>query len=427
MSRAVKDIRLPAGWTFAALLAGLALGWALSESDASGVLAAVSGPIGSVWLRGLQMSIVPLVAALLVTGIAQMIATARAGPVARRTLVTFFLVLAAGTLFSAFAMPALLEAFPIPGRAAAALAAEDAAAQPVPSLGAFIESLVADNVIAAAAETAMLPLVVFFVALGVATTRLSEAQRELLLRLFEALGNAMLTIIGWVLWLAPAGVFALALSVGLASRGGAFAALGHYVLLVAGLGFAVMVAGYALAVLGGRHGPIRFARAMLPAQAVAISTQSSLASLPAMLQSCRLLGVRETTADFVLPLAVALFRATGPVMNLGVAIYVARLTGVELTPTTMAAGVAVALLTTIASVSLPGAISFVTSIGPIALAMGVPVAPLALLVAVEMLPDIMRTLGNVTMDVAVTATVDRTTSASDEARNPVATSPVPER
>ncbi len=409
---AVTDIRLPAGWTFAALLAGLALGWALSDSPASAALGAVAGPVGSVWLRGLQMSIVPLVAALLVTGIAQMIATASAGPVARRTLLTFFLILAAGTLFAAFAMPALLEALPIPGRAAAALSAEGAAAQPVPGLGAFIESLVADNVIAAAAETAMLPLVVFFVALGVAVTRLPEAQRGLLLRLFEALGNAMLTIIGWVLWLAPAGVFALALSVGLASRGGAFAALGHYILLVAGLGFVVLLAGYALGTLGGRHGPVRFARAMLPAQAVAISTQSSLASLPAMLQSCRLLGVRETTADFVLPLAVALFRATGPVMNLGVAIYVARLTGVELTPATLAAGIAVALLTTIASVSLPGAISFVTSIGPIAIAMGVPVAPLALLVAVEMLPDIMRTLGNVTMDVAVTATVDRTTSAS---------------
>src|SRR5690606_34289435 len=133
-----------------------------------------------------------------------------------------------------------------------------------------------------------------------------------------------------------------------------------YILLVAGLGFVVLLAGYALGTLGGRHGPVRFARAMLPAQAVAISTQSSLASLPAMLQSCRLLGVRETTADFVLPLAVALFRATGPVMNLGVAIYVARLTGVELTPATLAAGIAVALLTTIASVSLPGAISFVT-------------------------------------------------------------------
>ena len=409
----MTDIRLPAGWTFAALLAGLALGWALSGSPVESSAAAVAGPIGSVWLRGLQMTIVPLVAALLVTGIVQMVTTARAGPVARRTLLTFFLVLASGTVFAAFAMPALLEAIPIPGRAAAALAADQSAAQPVPGLGAFIESLVADNVVAAAAETAMLPLVVFFVALGVAITRLPEAQRDIMVKLFEALGNAMLTIIGWVLWLAPAGVFALALGVGLASQGGAFAALGHYILLVAGLGLVVLVAGYALGTRGGRHGPVRFARAMLPSQAVAISTQSSLASLPAMLQSCRLLGVRETTADFVLPLAVALFRATGPVMNLGVAIYVAKLTGVELTPSTIAAGVAVALLTTIASVSLPGAISFVTAIGPIAIAMGVPVGPLALLVAVEMLPDIMRTVGNVTMDVAVTATVDRTTPASE--------------
>jgi Na+/H+-dicarboxylate symporter len=417
----VTQIRLPAGWTFAALLAGLALGWALSGSAGEATAAAVAGPVGTVWLRALQMTIVPLVAALLVTGIAQMIATARAGPVARRTLLTFFAVLAIGTVFAAFAAPALLEAFPIPGRAAAALAAESTAPQQVPGLGAFVESLVSDNVIAAAAQTAMLPLVVFFVALAVAVARLPEAQRDLMLRFFEALGNAMLTIIGWVLWLAPAGVFALALTVGLASGGGAFAALGHYILLVAGLGLVVMIAGYVMGTIGGRVGPLRFARAMLPSQAVAISTQSSLASLPAMLQSCRLLGVRETTADFVLPLAVALFRATGPVMNLAVAIYVARLTGVELTPTTIAAGVAVALLTTIASVSLPGAISFVTAIGPIALAMGVPIEPLAILVAVEMLPDIMRTLGNVTMDVAVAATVDRNSETSDGPSIPSAT------
>jgi Na+/H+-dicarboxylate symporter len=94
-------------------------------------------------------------------------------------------------------------------------------------------------------------------------------------------------------------------------------------------------------------------------------------------------------------------------MNLAVAIYVAQLSGVELTLPVMVTGVVVALLTTLGAPSLPGAISFVSSIGPIALAMGVPVGPLALLVAVEVLPDIMRTLGNVTLDVAVTATVDR--------------------
>src|SRR5690606_4043558 len=114
-------------------------------------------------------------------------------------------------------------------------------------------------------------------------TRLAEPQREVLLRLFEALGQAMLTIIGWVLWLAPAGVFALALGVGLTSGGGAFAALAHYIVLVTSLGLVVLIAAYAVGTIGGRRSLPRFARALLPAQAVAISSQSSLASLPAML------------------------------------------------------------------------------------------------------------------------------------------------
>jgi Na+/H+-dicarboxylate symporter len=259
----------------------------------------------------------------------------------------------------------------------------------------------------------MLPLVAFFAVLALAITRLPEAQRAPLLGLFEALGEAMLVVIGWVLRLAPLGVFALAIGVAARSGGSAFAALGHYILVVSSLGLAVLIAAYGVAAIGARRGVVSFERAVLPAQAVALSTQSSLASLPAMLAVCRALGVRETTADFVLPLAVAVFRATSPAMNLAVAIYVARLVGVPLTPATIAAGASVALVTTVGSVSLPGTVSFITSVGPIALAMGVPVAPLALLVAVEMLPDLMRTVGNVTMDTAVTATVDRFASELD--------------
>ena len=409
----MTQIRLPAGWTFAALVAGIALGWALAGSAAEQATLAVAGPVGSIWLRALQMTIVPLVAALLVMGITRTVATASAGPMARRTLLMFFAVLACGTVFAAVAVPALLEAFPIPGRAAAALASESMAPQAVPGIGEFLESLVAPNVVAAAAQTAMVPLVVFFAAFAIAMTRLPEPRRELLTALFEALGQTMLTIVGWILWLAPVGVFALALGLGLRSGGGAFAALGHYILVVSGMGVAVLLAGYVLAALGARRSPLAFARAMLPAQAVAISTQSSLASLPAMLGSCRELGVRESTADFVLPLAVAIFRATSPAMNLAVAIYVAYLVGVPLTPTTIAAGVGVALITTLGSVSLPGTISFVASIGPIVLAMGLPIEPLLLLLAVEMLPDVVRTVGNVTMDVAVAATVDRNTETSD--------------
>ncbi len=404
---------MPAGWTFAALLAGLAIGWALSGTTAAETVGAVAAPVGTIWLRGLQMTIVPLVAALLVTGIVRMVATARAGAMARRTLLSILAILAAGTAFAAVAMPPLLEAFPIPGREAQALARTSGEPQEVPGIGAFFESLVSSNVVAAAAETAMLPLIIFFALFGAALARLPEDKRDLLVRFFEALGETMLLIIGWVLWVAPLGVFALALGVGLDSGGGAFTALGHYILVVSALGFAVMLAGYGLGVLGGRHDLVAFARALLPSQAVAISTQSSLASLPAMLQSCRLLRVRETTADFVLPLAVTVFRATSPAMNLGVAIYVAKLSGIELGPATIAAGAGVALLTTIGSVSLPSSISFIASIGPIAIVMGVPIETLALLIAVEMIPDIMRTLGNVTMDVALTSAVDRHTHSSD--------------
>lgn len=406
-----QQIRLPVRLTFAALLAGLAIGWALSGSSAAEPVQAVAGPVGTLWLRGLQMTIVPLISALLVAGIVRMVAAAQAGVMARRTLVAFTSVWAGSVAIGAFGMPALLAAFPIPVGASSALTFGNVGSQPVPGLGAFFESLVAANVVAAAAQTAMLPLVVFFVAFAVAITRLREDHRELLVRLFDALGQAMLTIIGWVLRIAPLGVFALALGVGLGSRGAAFAALGHYIVLVTLLGLAVLVAAYLIGTVAARHGLPTFVRAMLPADAVALSTQSSLASLPAMLQSCRLLGVRETTADFVLPLAVAVFRATGPAMNLGVAIYVAALTGVELTPATIGVGAAVAMLTTIGSVSLPSAVSFITSIGPIALAMGVPIEALGILIAVEMLPDLMRTVGNVTMNVAVTATVDR--SAAD--------------
>ncbi|HNN56129.1 MAG TPA: cation:dicarboxylase symporter family transporter, partial [Novosphingobium sp.] len=230
--------------------------------------------------------------------------------------------------------------------------------------------------------------------------------RRQLSLVFEGLAAAMMVIVGWVLMLAPIGVFGLAIALGAKSGPDAIGALAHYILVVVAAGTVVMLGGYVLAVWLGKQKLGAFARAMLPVHAVAISTQSSLACLPAMLAASRRLGVRESTSDFVLPLAVAIFRGTSPAMNLGVAIYAAYLTGTPLSVPALAAGVVVAFLVSLSSVSLPGTLSFIISVGPIAMAMGVPVTPLGLLVAVEMLPDLMRTLGNVTMDVAVTAAVD---------------------
>ena len=400
-------IRLPVVATFAALVAGLGLGVALSAAALPAWLLDLAALVGSLWLRALQMTIIPLVAALLVLGLAQMVRAARAGAAARRFLALVFAVLIASGTFAAVALPLLLRVFPIPESAAGFLAEGAGEAQAVPGILDFLGSLIAPNIIAAAADTAMLPLTIFFALFAIALTRIPAEQGERLLGFFHALANTMLVLIGWVLWIAPLGVAALAFGVGLRSGGGAFAALAHYILVVSACGAFVLLLGYVVAGVLGGIGPVRFARAVLPAQAVAVSTQSSLASLPAMLDSAGRLGLRSSTSEFVLPLAVAIFRATSPAMNMAVALYVAALAGVEITPALAMAGILVALIISVGSVSLPGSISFVVSIGPIALAMGVPIEPLALLVAVEMLPDIMRTLANVTMNVAVTSAVDR--------------------
>ena len=147
--------------------------------------------------------------------------------------------------------------------------------------------------------------------------------------------------------------------------------------------------------------------AVTAAQVIAASTQSSLATLPAMLKACSELGASSATTGIVLPIAVAVFRATSPAMNLAVAIYVAHLAGMTLTPAQLIAGVATAAITTMGSVSLPGTVSFIASTAPVTMAMGVPVEALGLLVAVETLPDLMRTVGNVTMDVAVATGIAR--------------------
>lgn len=391
-----------------ALIIGISIGIALGNG-APGVVDAAD-VIGSLWLRGLQMTVVPLVVALLITGILRTAEMASAGRLTVRAIVTMIILLWASAAMATVVTPSLLGLFPLPESARLALQGALSSAQPtgeVPPFTEFLRALVPTNPIAAAANDAILPLIIFTLAFAFALTRLPAEKRMPVQGFFGATGDAMIILIGWVLALAPIGVFALGLVVGARAGGAAFGALGHYVLIVVSVGSVMWFTAFAIAAFAGRISPPAFLRASIPAQAVAISTQSSLASLPTMLTGVRSLGVGERTADVVLPIAVALFRATGPAMNMAVAIYVAHLMGIELGPVALAAGLAAAAITTMGSVSLPGSISFISAIAPICFAMGVPIEPLALLLAIEVFPDIMRTLGNVTMDMAVTTAIAR--------------------
>jgi Na+/H+-dicarboxylate symporter len=399
------------------LIAGIAL--PAVGGATLGAIADALALVGELWLNALRMTVLPLLVALLITGIAATRDTAASGRLAGRALALFAVFVAGSAILSAFAMPAMLALWPVgqAPRAAllAGLQASAGAIPPHPPLREWFANVVPTNPFRAAADGAILPLVVFSLLFGLAASRLSPAARAPLLGFFQAVVDAMLIVVRWVLWIGPLGVFALALGVGRHGGVAAAGALTQYLVMMCALAIVVTLAMYPLARLFGGVPFRRFAAAVAPAQAVAFSTQSSLASLPAMLTGAQArLGTPPRVAGVVLPLAVSVFKATSPALNLAVVVFVAHVTGVELDPWRIALGVGVAFLTSFGVAGIPGQASFLTTTVPISAVMGVPMELLLLLLAVEVIPDIFRTVGNVTADLAVTAIVARRESSLDE-------------
>lgn len=393
---------------FLSLVAGLALGTLLAAfagADALRITESIAEPVGGLWLDALQMCVIPLVIGLIFTGIADAAGSARTSRLGGKALMVFGAWVLGGAVLTVLWIPQLLKWWPIDPAAVSALVSQEARVEGAGTIsaGQWVRGFVASNVFKALGEGAMLQIVVFTCLFATAATRLPEAPRQTLVAFFNAITQTMMVLVGWVLALAPIGVLALATLVGVRTGVGAIGVLAHYVSVVIIAQVVVIALVYVMAALMVRGGLPAFVRAVLPAQAVAVSTQSSIATLPAMLESTRALHVPEPVSRLVLPLAVSVFRVTSTPANLSVVLYVAALHGVTLGPAQLAAGVAVAFAAGIAAVGLPGQVSFITSVAPICAAMGVPIEALPLLIAVEILPDIFRTLGNVTADVAVTA------------------------
>ncbi|MEG8040326.1 cation:dicarboxylase symporter family transporter [Sphingomonas sp. LR60] len=391
------------------ILAGLLLGvifGALMSDGMAVIVAPVARPIGKLWLDSLTMTVVPLVFSLLVTGVMRAAAQAAGGRLAARALGWFAVLLVAAALVGAGVTTLLLDLSPLPASASAL--PRVAGAMPVlPAATNWLDNVIPTNPIRAAAESAMVPLVVFALLFGLAASGIEPIARSALTRVLDGVAQTMLRIVGWVLWIAPLGVFALAIGVGLVLGGGAAGVLAHYVAVIVGAAMATIVLAYVAAALLGAISPLAFARAALPAQVIAVSTQSSLASLPAMVAAAPALRVRNEAASVVLPLAVSLFRATTAAANVAVATYLAAVHGVTLGASTLVVGAIVGAAVSVAAVGLPAQVSFFAVIAPICLTMGVPVTLLPLLLAIETVPDIFRTLGNVTADLAVMRIVGR--------------------
>lgn len=407
--------------TVLALAAGIAVGALAGSSGNQDVIGFTTEIeyIGSLWLNLLRMTVIPLVFSLLVTGVASVANAAATGRLAARGIFIFLVLLGSATLFACLAFPAFLTLWPVDPDAARNFVAgaggthvEPAAP---PTIGQWFASLAPDNAISAAAEGAVLPLVVFALFFGFAATQLPAHQRDPMVGFFRAVADTMIIIVRWVLYAAPIGVFALALGVGLTAGLGIVGLIAQYVVIVSTLTALIVPIAFLFALVWGRAKLGQFVNGTAPILAVAISSRSSLASLPLMVERSRdAMGVPERVANLVLPLAVAVFRMTSPVANLGVVFFCAAVYGIDLAPGVIIMGAFVAIAMSIGSVGLPGEISFIASIAPICMAMHVPIELLGILVAVEAVPDIFRTVGNVSADMAATVIAARKEPVSQQ-------------
>ncbi|MFN0022859.1 MAG: dicarboxylate/amino acid:cation symporter [Parvularculaceae bacterium] len=406
------------------LAAGIATGAFLQSlgNETLNNAAEVVQAFGAVWLNGLRMTVAPLVFALLVAAVASVASAVATGRLAARAVLLFTGLLFFAGIYAVIASKGLLAIWPVDPAAAEAFLAGAAQSGVEPArLAGFsdwLQSLVPANVFRAAAEDAILPLTVFAILFGFAATRLAPEPRALIVNIFSAISEAMVVIIHWILAFAPFGVFALALGVGLNVGFGAAGLLAQYAIFVSLCIIGVIAFAYLFAVMFGRVGVLRFAAAIAPAQVVAASTQSSIATLPAMLEVARgPLGVPKRVADIILPMAVAVFRFTSPVGNLAVCFFVAALYGFEPSLLQIVGAIFVAYAISIAAVGLPGQVSFITSVAPICAALGLPTEVLGILIAVEVVPDIFRTIGNVTGDL-MAATILKREAAGEATPNP---------
>jgi len=376
-------------------------------------LAALVEPVGTLWVNAILMTVLPLVIASLIVGVATAGDARSVGRLGREALALFLLLVSFSSAATALIVPALLSWFPVTVATTASLRAGAASTTSahvvVPSAREWFVGLVPPNPIRAVADGAILPVVIFTLVFALALTRIEPTRRQAVLHFFEGVAAAMRVLVGWVLGLAPLGVFALTFP--LAARVGATAAgaLAYYFALVATMCGVLLVALYPLAVVGGRVSLRRFVRAAAPAQAVAVGGRSSLASLPALIDAAERLGLPRTVSGFALPLAVSTFKLCAPTIILIGVLFSCQIYGITIDSAHLVQVAVASVLLSFAVPGVPGGALLVAA--PIFASVGLPAAAIGILLAVETIPDMLRTPVNVTADLTVAAILARRASS----------------
>ncbi len=395
------------------LVGGFLLGLALAgaTSPLAATILAIVAPVGTIFINLIRMTVIPLVVSMLIASVGSMAASGALGRVGARSVLVAVALLAVATVVSMVVAQPVLARIQIDQAAAMALRGPVASAGTVappgtPALAQWFIDLVPQNVFRAAADGAMLPVILFSVLFGLALARVDGERRDAVVRVTQGVADAMQRLVAGILELAPFGVFALAVplasKLGLAAAGAVLAYIVLVVTLTVLVGVLVL---YPLGIVAGRMSPAAFTSFCAPAQAVAFASRSSLAALPAMVESAERANLPPVVSRFILPLAASVFRVGGAVaIPVGV-LFLARLYGATLSPAQLASVVFTVILTTFAVPGVPG--GSIIAMVPVLAAVNLPIEGIGILLAVDTIPDMFRTTGNVTGSMALAAALRR--------------------
>jgi Na+/H+-dicarboxylate symporter len=397
--------------TLLGLVAGLAIGVVISATSSGGLRAFATAiePIGTVWVNAIRMTVIPLVVSLLIATIAEEKDFRAVGRLGGRAVALYAVILSTVALLTFLAAPPLFSVMTIDATSAASLRGASSAAGTTPALPSFtnwLVGLVPANPVKAAVDGAMLPMIIFAVAFAAALARIEPERRAAATGIFRGIADAMLVSVGWVLAVAPVGVFCLSVALAVRVGVGVAGAVAYYLVLHSGFLAASGVALYAVVRIFSNVPLSRFARALLPAQLVAISTRSSVAALPAMIDGAtRVLHLPLQVSGFALPFGVSVFRLNQAVTWIVSALFVAKLYDVPLTTAQLAFLGACSVPMSFSIPGIPSGGLFI--IAPFFVSVGLPIEGMGILLALDAIPDVFKTLLNVTSQMATTVLLAR--------------------
>ena len=399
----------------ARILLGLALGliggigFSLLDASSASKLPSMVEPIGALWVNAIRMTVIPLLMALMITAIAGQENTGLVAQLGGKTMALFISMIVASSLFSFLVAPPLIAMLNIDPEASRRLLESTAIANvgsnELPPFRDWLIGLIPINPIRAAADNAVLPLMIFTGLFSMALLQIGNEQREHVVAFFSAIKETMFVLIAWIMTLAPIGIFALVFPLAATLGVSAINVLGSFIVIVCALITAFTLALYPLAVYIGEIKLRDFARALAPAQIIGFSTRSSLAALPPCFTATETLGISNKVSGVVLPIAVTLFKFASPIGRTAGTYFVASLYGIDLTNYELFIIAAAIGLFSFYSPAIPSGGLLIMA--PVYISLGLPVQGIGILIAVDPIVDMFITAANVSANVTVAAILSK--------------------